>query len=128
MDVLKVLHTGLANTSLLFMLALGFWGLWNFLRGAGVTGSYWGALAIGEGVVVIEALIGVGVYLLGNASLSRSWLHILYGIVAVICLPAAFSFTRGRSSRYEVLIYAAVAFFLAGIVTRAQGTGLLIGG
>jgi hypothetical protein len=44
-------------------------------------------------------------------------------VVTLICLPAAFSFTRGRSSRYEVLIYAVIALFLAGIVNRAQTTG-----
>jgi hypothetical protein len=123
MDVLRVLHNGLSNTTLLFMLALGVWGLWNFLRGEGVTGSYWGALAIGQGVVVIEALIGVALYLGGSNGPARGVLHILYGVVAVICLPAAFSFTRGRSSRYEVLIYAVIALFLAGIVNRAQSTG-----
>ncbi len=123
MDLLRVLHNGLSNTTVLFMLALGLWGLWNFLRGEGVTGSYWGALAIGEGVVVLEALIGVALYLAGSNGPARGVLHILYGVVAVLCLPAAFSFTRGRSSRYEVLIYAVIALFLAGIANRAQTTG-----
>jgi hypothetical protein len=123
MEILKILHNGLSNTTLLFMLALGGWGLWNFFRGEGVTGSYWGALAIGQGVVVIEALIGVALYLAGSNGPARGVLHILYGVVTLICLPAAFSFTRGRSSRYEVLIYAVIALFLAGIVNRAQTTG-----
>jgi hypothetical protein len=123
MEILKILHNGLSNTTLLFMLALGGWGLWNFFRGEGVTGSYWGALAIGQGVVVIEALIGVALYLAGSNGPARDVLHILYGVVTLICLPAAFSFTRGRSSRYEVLIYAVIALFLAGIVNRAQTTG-----
>ncbi len=124
MQLVRILHTGLSNTALLFLIALGVWGLWNFFRGEGVTGSYWGALAIGEGVVVFEAILGVALYLGGSPGLARSWLHILYGIVAVICLPGAFSFTRGRSTRYEVLIYAVVSLFLAGIVNRAQATGL----
>ncbi|MDP9314778.1 MAG: hypothetical protein M3R24_28540 [Chloroflexota bacterium] len=124
MSLLQVLHTGFGRTTLLFMLALGLWGLWNFVRGEGVTGSYWGALAIGEGLVVVESLIGVGLYLAGSPGPARGLLHVLYGIVAVICLPAAFSFTRGRASRYEALIYAVIALFLAGIANRAQTTGM----
>ena len=125
MDILRVIHTGLANTTLLFMLALGIWGFWNFFRGVGVTGSYWGALAIGEGVTVVEGLVGIALYLAGSAGPARGWLHILYGAVAMLCIPAAFSFTRGRSTRQEVLVYAAIALFLAGIAFRAQTTGLL---
>ncbi len=124
MQLLRVLHFGLSNTALLFLIALGVWGLWSFFRGDGVTGSYWGALAIGEGVLVLEGILGAALYLGGSAGLARSWLHILYGVVAVICLPGAFSFTRGRSTRYEVLVYAVVSLFLAGIVNRAQSTGL----
>ncbi len=124
MQLLRVLHTGLSNTALLFMLALGIWGLWSFFRGQGVSGSYLGAVAIGEGVLVFEGILGVLLYLGGSSGLARSWLHILYGIVAVICLPAAFSFTRGRTSRQELLVYAAVSLFLAGIVNRLQTTGL----
>ena len=127
MSVLRVLHTGLANTTLLFMLALGIWGLWNFFRGEGVTGSYWGALAIGEGVAIVEGVIGVALYLAGSPGPARGWLHVLYGIVAVLCIPSAFAFTRGRSTRQEVLIYAVMALFLAGIASRAQTTGLFGG-
>ncbi len=124
MQLLRILHAGLSNTALLFMLAMGIWGLWNFFRGEGLTGSYGGALVIGEGVMVVEAIIGVALYLGGSSGMGRSWLHTLYGVVAVICLPAAFSFTRGRSSRHEVLTYACVSLFLAGIVNRLQTTGL----
>lgn len=107
---------------LLFLLALAGWGFLNYVRGPGVTGSYWGTLAIGEGLIVVEALIGVALSLLGNSP-ARGWLHILYGIVAVISIPAAFAFTRGRTGRYESLIYALVALFLAGVTSRLTLTG-----
>lgn len=122
MNILNILHSGLSNTLLLFLLALGVWGFWNYLRGDGVTGSYWGALAIGEGLIVVVAVIGIVLYLLGGQP-ARGILHILYGIVAVISLPSAFFFTRGRSDRPEALIYAVMALFLAGITYRLQTTG-----
>lgn len=125
MDILRIIHTNLSTSVLLFMLALAIWGFWNYLRGAGVTGSYWGTLVIGEILLVAEALFGVILLVMGGVPL-RGWLHVLYGIVAVISLPSAFAFTRGRSGRYEVLIYALIGLFLAGIATRAQSTGGLV--
>lgn len=109
---------------LLFLIALGAWGIWNWLRGEGVSGSYLGALVIGEGIIVVEAILGVVLYLMGNPGPARGWLHILYGIAALISLPAAYTFTRGRTGRYEALIYAVMAFFIAGLTIRSQTTGM----
>ena len=122
MTTLSMIHERLSITVLLFLLALGLWGLWNFLRGHGVTPSLWGALAIGEGLLVVEALLGTAL-LLGGSRPGRTAIHILYGIVLIISLPAAFSFTRGRSSRAEAIVYALIALFLAGVTIRAQITG-----
>jgi hypothetical protein len=122
MEILSFIHERLSVTMLLFMLALGVWGLWEFLRGTGVSGSYWGALAIGQGVIMLQALIGV-LLLFGAGRPLEGWLHYLYGIVAVITLPGMYTFTGGRSTRYESIIYALTAFFLLGITIRAQTTG-----
>lgn len=108
---------------LLFMLALGIWGVWNWLRGDGVTGSYQGGLAIGEAIIAVQFVLGVLLYALGDNGPPRGWLHVLYGVAALISLPSAFAFTRGRTGRYEALIYAVIAFFLAGITMRSQVTG-----
>jgi hypothetical protein len=120
MEILNFLHERLSYTTLYFMVALGVWGLWNALRG-GMTPSYWGGIVIGQILLVIQVLIGV--LLLFGAWPARGWLHILYGIAIVISFPAAFAFTRGQSSRYEALIYALVALFLAGMALRAWETG-----
>jgi len=122
MQALILIHDRLSVTMLLFLLALALWGFWLYVRGPGVTGSYWGALAVGEVLIVVEGVVGFALALLGNLP-ARGWLHILYGIVAVISIPAAFAFTRGRAGRYESLIYALVALFLAGVTSRLQLTG-----
>ncbi|HEX6291483.1 MAG TPA: hypothetical protein VFZ66_20035 [Herpetosiphonaceae bacterium] len=122
MENIIFIHNRLSITMLLFMLALGLWGLWNFVRGEGVTGSYWGGLAVGEGLVIAQGVLGVLLYIMGGAP-ARGILHILYGTVSIVALPAAFSFTRGRATRYETLIYAIVALFLAGVSIRARLTG-----
>jgi hypothetical protein len=122
MATLIFVHERLSMTILLFAVALGVWGFWNYLRGEGVTGSYMGALAIGMGIIAIEVVLGVILYLQGLRP-PRSGMHLLYGIVALITLPAAFAFTRGRTGRYESLIYAVIALFLVGITIRLRTTG-----
>jgi hypothetical protein len=122
MNLVMLIHNRLSVSVLLFMVALAAWGFWNYFRGEGVSGSYQGALAIGEGLIVIEAIFGVILSVLGGVP-ARGWLHILYGIVATLSIPSAFAFTRGRTGRYEALIYGLIGLFLAGIAIRAQTTG-----
>jgi hypothetical protein len=122
METLVFVHDRLTISILLFTLILGVWGLWIALRGPGITPSYWGSLVIGELLIIVQSVIGVVLMIMGGWP-ARGWLHVLYGIVALLCFPAAFAFTRGRTSRYEALIYAVIAFFLAGITSRAQYTG-----
>ena len=124
MAALTVLHARLLVTILLFFGALSIWGLFGYLRGQGISGSYKGALAIGELLMLAEAIIGV-LLLVGGAQPYRLTIHILYGIVAVITLPGTFAYTRGRDDRWEQLIYVAACLFLCGIALRALTTGRL---
>lgn len=122
MALLNLLHNRLSVTTLLFMLALGLWGLYNYARGEGVTGSYWGALVIAELLVLVEGLLG-GILFVNGARPNRVGVHLLYGLVLALAIPGAFSYTRGRGGRAEMLIYAIIALFLAGVTIRARLTG-----
>jgi hypothetical protein len=115
-----ILHERLQVTILLFMLAMGGWGLWNYIRKKPLTPGYQGALVIGEVLIVIEAVIGLLLLPRYYTLLPRSDIHILYGITAVLAIPGAFAYLRGRDSRWESLVYAAVCFFLAGLSLRLQ--------
>lgn len=126
MNTILLLHARLLFTILLFFGALTIWGFVNYLRGQPITGSYLGALAIGELLMIAEFLLGVILLIAGNQPY-RPTIHILYGIVAVITLPGAFAYTRGRDSRWENLIYAVVSLFLCGIALRAIETGRVPG-
>jgi hypothetical protein len=121
MVALAVLHARLLVTILLFFGALSIWGFASYLRGQSISGSYKGALAIGELLMLAEFAIGV-LLLFGGAQPARLSIHILYGIVAIIALPGAFAYTRGRDDRWELLIYVTVCLFLCGIALRALGT------
>lgn len=122
MAALPILHARLVVTILLFFGALAIWGFVNYLRGEGVTGSYKGALAIGELLVIAEFILGIILFISG-ARPFRPSIHILYGIVALISVPGTFAYTRGRDGRWEQLIYVTICLFLCGIALRALTTG-----
>jgi phosphatidylglycerophosphate synthase len=122
MAALTVLHARLLITILLFFGALSIWGFFSYVRGQGVSGSYKGALAIGELLMLAEFILGV-ILLIGGELPYRLSIHILYGIVAIMTLPGAFAYTRGRDGRWEQLIYVTVCLFLCGIALRALTTG-----
>lgn len=122
MATITLLHARLLTTILLFFGALAIWGFVNYLRGQGVGGAYKGALAIGELLMLAQFVLGVILFLGGDRPY-RPGIHILYGMVAIICVPGAFSYTRGRDGRWEQLIYVTVCLFLMGIALRALTTG-----
>jgi hypothetical protein len=122
MAALPILHARLVVTILLFFGALAIWGFVNYLRGEGITGSYKGALAIGEMLVIAEFILGIILFISG-ARPFRPSIHVLYGIVAIITVPGTFAYTRGRDGRWEQLMYVTVCLFLCGIALRAITTG-----
>ena len=122
MAALPILHARLVVTILLFFGALAIWGFVNYLRGEGITGSYKGALAIGEMLVIAEFILGIILFISG-ARPFRPSIHILYGIVAIITVPGTFAYTRGRDGRWEQLMYVTVCLFLCGIALREITTG-----
>jgi hypothetical protein len=126
MTFLLTLHARLLFTILLFFGALTLWGVVGYLRGQPISGGYRGALAIGELLMLAQFIIGV-LLLIGGRQPAREAVHILYGLVAIIMLPGTFAYTRGRDSRWEQLIYAAVCLFLCGIALRALETGKVPG-
>lgn len=125
MHILHIIHSRLELAFLIFMVVIGIWGCTLFLRSRSITSDFWGALVIAEGLVLVEALVGIALYI-GGARPVRGWFHILYAMVALVGLPGAFAFTRGRDSRFEALIYALLGFFLMGIALRTSDTALFL--
>ena len=106
---------------MLFMVALGVWGLFAYVRGQTVTGSYAGALVIGEVLVVVQVLAGL--LILTTAARPPTATHYLYGITAVLVLPFAWSYFRDRDQRQALLIYSLIALFIFGLAVRGMMTG-----
>jgi hypothetical protein len=119
---LTQIHAGLANTAVLFVAALGIWALLLRFMSRPLNSGWFGAAMVGEILIVAEGALGGILYLQGlHAALPRPFMHILYGVVAVICLPAAQSyFGNLEDENVKTLAMAAVCLFLWGILLRAS--------
>jgi hypothetical protein len=115
------MHDRLSLTVMLFMGAVGAWGIVAYLRGQSVSGSFAGALAIGELLVLVQVAAGATMLLTGARAPSAT--HYLYGITAILALPFAWSWLRGRSQQQALLIYSLIALFIFGLAVRGMVTG-----
>jgi hypothetical protein len=118
---LAEIHARLANTALLYILLVALWGWLRYFRRQDIHSSYWGALAIGEVLILIQGVLGA--YLWISGSQPGQPIHILYGVVSALAIPAAFAITKGRDDRRALMVYAAMLLFLAGLLWRAVATG-----
>ena len=115
------MHDRVATTVMLYMFAVGFWALYSYVRGESLGGSVAGALAIGQALVVVQALLGAALYLGGGRA--TTFVHYLYGVTAILMLPFAWSYMRERAPRQGLLIYALLALFIGGLAIRGMTTG-----
>jgi heme A synthase len=121
MDTILALHRVLSNTAVLFFLAMGLWGVYRAVRKQGVDASYLGAMIIGEGVFVAQAVLGTIMWIAGDRP-GRT-IHLLYGVFAIVALPGLFAYLKGDDSNQAQWYYAVATLFLFGVALRAIGTG-----
>ena len=117
-------HGNLGNTALFFTIAMAVWGLWRYFRRQGPDSNYWGALVIAEVLYLVQAGLGLFAFLSGAGELARPYIHILYGIVAVLVVPGVFIYSHGDDQRRTSLYYAIAFLFLVGIILRSKATGV----
>ena len=121
MEFFSLIHDRLSVTVMLFMVAVGLWGIVAYLRGQSISGSYAGALAIGEALVLVQ--VGAGVATFATGARPPSTTHYLYGLTAVLVLPFAWSYLRTRNQRQALLMYSLVTLFIFGLAVRGIITG-----
>ncbi|MYC93561.1 MAG: hypothetical protein F4X14_01195 [Caldilineaceae bacterium SB0661_bin_32] len=127
MDFLSDIHRGLAQTGIFFFIALGVWAVWFRIRSRPLDGSWYGAAAIGELLMIVEFLLGWVLYGQGlGGNLARAFVHILYATVAVITLPAAYLYlSRLQDENVKTILFAIVCFFLMEVIIRARVVALV---
>jgi len=106
---------------LLFMAVTGTWGVLSYARGGSLTGTIAGTFLIGQGLIALQVIAGVALYIGGYRPASS--IHMLYGVTAILVLPFAWSYLRDRSQRQALMIYSLLALFIAGLAIRGMTTG-----
>ncbi len=114
------LHLRIAYSLVLYYAALGVWGLFLAVRKSGVSPSYRGALIIGVGIGVIQALIGI--FLLVTGLRPADNLHFLYGATVILTLPLVLSYISDKKVS-RPLAFGLASLFMAGLAIRAITTG-----
>jgi hypothetical protein len=121
LETLNLFHDRLSLTVVLFMFAVGIWGLVSFIRGESLGGSLSGAMIIGQVLITLQVLFGVAL-LFGDRRPLDS-MHYLYGATIVIAMPFAYSYLQKRDPRQSLLFFSLAALFLGGLAIRAITTG-----
>jgi hypothetical protein len=123
-DLVKAFHSDLFRSVLTFFVVLAIWGFVLFFMGRPPAGSYLGALIIGEGLVVVQALTGL--LLIAGGHHPEKGLHWLYGAIVLATLPACYGITGQRevSGRMLSLYYGIACAFVVLIAgARSYSTG-----
>ena len=114
-------HARLAVSAVLFTAFLAIRGFWRYFRKQGVDSSFWGALIIGEVLILVQGGLGIYLWLVGLRP--DRGIHFLYGVASALVIPGVWAFTRGKQERREMLLNAVMLLFLVGLLFRAIGTG-----
>jgi hypothetical protein len=123
---LTQIHAALANSAVLFVALIGVWALILRFRSQPLNSSWYGAAVVAELLILVQGLLGGLLYLQGYSStLPRPFMHVLYGVVAIVCLPAAYGYFGSlEDDRVKTLAMALTCFFLWGILLRATGVAI----
>lgn len=124
---LSQIHAGLAQTGTLFFIALGVWAIYARVRSRPLDGAWYGGAAVGEVLMLAQFAIGWILYGQGlGENLPRAFVHILYGAVAVITLPAAYAYlSKLEDENVKSILFAIVCFFLMEVVIRARDVAIV---
>ncbi len=114
-------HDRLATSVMLFMFAVGLWGLATYLKGGMLEGSLSGALMIGQVLIIVQGLFGLVLYI--NGPRPSDPVHILYGITAAIVMPFVYTYAKDRNPRQSLVIFSLIALFIGGLAIRGMTTG-----
>lgn len=115
------LHGFGAQALVAFAVLLGIWGAYGYFRHAQVSSGFRSSYLIMAGLTAVQGLFGLALLVTGHAP--TRLLHVVYGIFAVLFLPAAYLWAHGGSKRREAIILAAAAWIVAVAYFRGISTG-----
>ena len=108
----------------LYALLGGILGAFYFFTRRPPDGNFWGAVYIGEGLFLLQVVLGLLLWAFGTEWPTRLDLHILYGLSSILTLPLVYTFMRNRSSGTVVIAFTIAFFFIWGLAQRAVETAV----
>jgi hypothetical protein len=112
------LHARLATAVVLYLAALGLWGVLLGVRGYGPSPSYRGALIIVEVAIAAQGLLGILTWM----RTPPPWIHVLYGLALISAIPLAATVVRQGSPRRTSLTLGLASLFAMGLAIRGITT------
>ena len=119
---INLIHERLAISVSLFFFVMLVWVLWRYFRKETLRDSYRGASMISGFLVLVQDILGGYLWLNGFRP-DASEMHILYGGLGVLGLPAVYSLTRGGKNRESMMVIGIGYLLLVILVLRAIATG-----
>ncbi|MXZ24832.1 MAG: hypothetical protein F4Y80_08165 [Caldilineaceae bacterium SB0665_bin_21] len=114
-------HEGLSRACLILTAVTGLWALWSGIRNQALSGSWMGTALVCELLLLAQFLVGGWLWFFTEGwYLPRPYLHVLYGIVVVISLPAAWGWlSRQQEERARSFGMAGGCVFIVFALLRA---------
>jgi hypothetical protein len=117
---LLFIHQRVADSLLIFSVLAAVWGIVRHALRRGVDGNYWSVLAAAELLIIAQAVLGILLWLRGLRP--ADWIHIMYGGVAVVVLPAYYGLSHGQDDRRSALMYGFLCLLILAVAIRAVST------
>lgn len=117
---LDSVHRFLADAVALYTLVLGIWGLLSSAWGQKVSEAFWVALVIGELLIMTQGLLGA--FLWSQGRVPAQGVHVFYGALPALGIPAIYIVTRGAEGRRETLAYGSMALLITLLTFQAIAT------
>jgi hypothetical protein len=117
LGLLQVVHQRFALALIIFAAALGLWGTFEFLARRAVSGGFRSSFLLMAVLTAAQDLAGLALFLGGRPP--HYLLHVVYGIFAIIFLPAVFIWA-GRGSRLREAAFLTASCWIA-LVAYGRG-------
>lgn len=119
---MDVIHLLVGRSAVFFCFVCGIWGVLAHFRKAPDDSRYTSTLIIAEVLLVAQAILGVTLILSGR--MPPDPMHIAYGALAAIVLPAVYGWANGRGARLALPTGIAM-LFIGGLAIRAFTTSVV---
>ncbi len=122
MQQIQQLHDVMARAVLLVLILLAVWGIGAGLFKRSVGGTYRSTYVLAAGFIGLQDIVGLTMFIGGLRP--SVMLHLLYGVVPLIVLIGAFTYSTDVSPRREAFTFGLASLFtLILVAVRTIPTG-----